>query len=421
MELKLTSIYNFGSYIKTNLFECHQDYLQFDKDFGEVYDPSCIQYKILLLIEDSEIFEDDFYVSSDGAISKCDKHSIYFANNTTNMDKSRFREKIIKSNTPYITPNSLFTDTELEDIAKHYNEDYALPIYPYTKDQLDEPKNYIQEIKEPEEPVNYFKAFIRVVKSLNKDIENQIGNSFYRSNFDSVEIIREPLIKAKDKKEVKEYLLNKYPQFFQNGKVYEKETKDQAQFFYTIIFPLYQHEINLINEGNWTCDYCGQIHENTYVSRPLRSKKFDGKIFCNIDYLSGNDIVSVPDCYEKWKKEVAFQNIDLPDDLNYINTDSLNYIYKCTEKSTGKSYIGKTRNAPFFRWWNHLSHSSSPFGLYLRQTKLSEWTFEVLEELPSNIEDKEVFKVESSYILKYDSINNGFNTVISNKSIKKEN
>jgi hypothetical protein len=255
-----------------------------------------------------------------------------------------------------------------------------------------------------------FKAFIRVVKSI-------AYNGYF--GFDTVEVIREPLIEAKDKNEVKQILLDKYPQFFQNNKVYEKETKDQAQFFYVVIFPLYQHEIKLIKEGEWECDYCGHIHENKYLSKPLISRKFDGKMFCGSDYKTGNDIVSEPDCYERWKKEVVFKDIDLPDDLNYINVNSLNYIYKITEKATGKCYIGKTRNAPFFRWWNHLQHSSSPFGLYLRRTKLSDWTFEVLEELPANIADSEVFKIESEYIIKFDSINNGFNSLISNKEVVK--
>lgn len=261
-----------------------------------------------------------------------------------------------------------------------------------------------------------FKAFIRVVKSI--ALKDQYSSRF---GFDSVEIIREPLIYAKDKSEVKIYLLNKYPHFFQNGKVYERETKDEAQFFYVVIFPLYNHELKLIEEGEWKCDYCQHIHENQYISRPLTSNKFVGKLFCSSDYKTGNDIVNTPDCYEKWKKEVAFKDVDLPDDLTYINADSPNYIYKITEKDTNKSYIGKTRNAPFFRWWNHLKHSSSPFGLRLRQTKLSDWSFEVLEELPANIEDSEIFRKESSYIVQFDSIRNGYNTVISNKDVLKIN
>ena len=138
-------------------------------------------------------------------------------------------------------------------------------------------------------------------------------------------------------------------------------------------------------------------------------------MFCGNDYKNGNDIVIEPDCYERFKREKVFSGVEIPDDLNYINVDSLNYIYKITEKETGKCYVGKTRNAPFFRWWNHLKHSTSPFGLYFQKTKLSGWTFEVLEELPSNISDTEVFKIESSYIAKLDSIKNGFNSVSSNK------
>jgi len=260
-------------------------------------------------------------------------------------------------------------------------------------------------------PVNYFKAFIRVVRSVvSRDNPSVFG-------MDTVEVIREPLIIAKDKSEVKSILLEKYPQFFPNGKIYERECKDQAQFFYVVIFPLYQHEINLINEGEWICDYCGQVHENKYISKPLVSRKFLGKIFCGADYKTGNEIIDVPPCYEKWKREVAFKNVELPDDLTYINLDSLNYIYKITEKATGKCYVGKTRNAPFFRWWNHLKHSDSPFGQYLQQSKLSDWTFEVLEELPANVDEKDVLRLESEYIKKFNSISNGFNTVISDKDV----
>lgn len=77
----------------------------------------------------------------------------------------------------------------------------------------------------------------------------------------------------------------------------------------------------------------------------------------------------------------------------------------------------QNKKCPFFRWWNHLAHSHSPFGTYLRQTKLSNWTFEVLEELPYETSDSELFKIESEYIVRFDSINNGFNTIISDKSV----
>lgn len=246
--------------------------------------------------------------------------------------------------------------------------------------------------------LKYFKAIIRVVKSL-------IDNT---NSFASVTVLKEPLILAQDKSQVKKILLDMYPQFFQNGKIYEKETKDQAQFFYVLIYPLMEHELNLINEGEWVCSQCGQVHENKYISKPKLSERLLGSklMFCNSDDNY---------CLESYLKN-KYSKLDFPDDVHHIKVDSLNYIYKCTEKHSGKCYIGKTRNAPFFRWWNHLTKSSSPFGVYLRGTKLSDWTFEVLEELPPNIDDSEVFRIESEYINKFDSINNGFNSLISSSN-----
>lgn len=244
-----------------------------------------------------------------------------------------------------------------------------------------------------------FKAMIRVVKSISSKHE------YY--GFDTVEVIREPIIEAKNTSEVRKIMAERYPQFFPTGKVYSKETKDDAQFFYVLVYPLYEYEIKQIEKGEWKCAYCGNIHENTYVSRPRFSERLFGLdiLFCNSD----DDY-----CMKEFLKSKN-DGIEIPDDVNYIKADSPNYIYKCTEKETNKSYIGKTRNAPFFRWWNHLKHSNSPFGIYLRQTKLSDWTFEVLKELPGNISDQEVFKIESKYIQQFDSIKNGFNSVISKK------
>jgi hypothetical protein len=250
-----------------------------------------------------------------------------------------------------------------------------------------------------------FKAFIRVVKS--------ICHTDSMWGFDKVEVERIPLIEADDKNHVKRILAEEYPQFFQNGKVYEKETKDKAQFFYVVIFPLYSYEEKLIMEGEWKCEECGQVHESKYHSAPRINDRLLGSemLFCK----SADDV-----CLNSFL-EKKYEGVELADNPYHIKKESPNYIYKITEKATGKCYIGKTRNAPFFRWWDHLTRSSSPFGLYLSKTKLSEWTFEVLEELPSNIKDSDVFKIESEYILKFDSISNGFNTLISNKQSKEIN
>lgn len=41
----------------------------------------------------------------------------------------------------------------------------------------------------------------------------------------------------------------------------------------------------------------------------------------------------------------------------------------------------------------------------------------MLEQLPASVPDAEVFRIESEYIVKFNSIDNGFNSVISCKSV----
>lgn len=243
----------------------------------------------------------------------------------------------------------------------------------------------------------HFRALIRVVKSVRGD-----------SAFGDETVMKIQPIIAENKEAVKQQLLLDYPQFFQNNKIYERETKDNAQFFYVVVYELFNWEIEMLNSGEWVCKNCSHVHDNEFESKPVTSKLFPEHKFCNYD-----------NCFASYKKKV-FENVEMPDDMYHISVDSLNYIYKITEKQTGKCYIGKTRNAPFFRWWNHLTRSSSPFGLKLQNSKLSDWTFEVLEVLPLETKESEVFRIESEYMIKYNSINNGYNTTISNKYVLKE-
>ena len=160
----------------------------------------------------------------------------------------------------------------------------------------------------------YFKAFIRVVKSI--ALKNNCG-------FDKVEVIKEPLIMVKDKNEVKQILLEKYPQFFQNNKVYEKETKDEAQFFYVVIFQLYNYEIDELNKGSWICSECGTIHENTYINKPKIDNRLLGSdfLFCrsNEPFDYGKSY-----CYESFLQKKINQT-EMPDDIKYIKKRFANF------------------------------------------------------------------------------------------------
>ena len=244
----------------------------------------------------------------------------------------------------------------------------------------------------------YFNASIRVVKSL---VESN-------HMFNSVQVVYLPLIEADNKDEVKKILVSEYPKIFQNDKIYERETKDTAQFFYVIINKLSGYDIEKLNSGSWVCSNCGEVHDNQYLSRPRITYKFgDTKMFCNNDEK----------CYNGYKEKLMSKS-DFPDDFNYINKNSKNYIYKITEKSSGKCYVGKTKNAPFFRWWNHLTHSKSPFGIYLRETSLCDWKFEIIEILPETASESAVFAKETYWIKYFESTNpeKGFNKTISSIS-----
>ncbi len=245
-----------------------------------------------------------------------------------------------------------------------------------------------------------YKAFIRVVKSIR-------GNEWSSEYYGAIKknVIEEPLIYAKSKEDVKRVLKQMYPQFFPNNKVYSRETKDKAQFFYVLIYELDYWEIKQLKSGRWSCSHCQREFENMYIKKCYQP-------ICQQDY---NKLFCDRQCYERYKIASVRTDVELLDNPNYIKESNPNYIYKITEKVTGKCYIGKTKNAPFFRWWEHLTHSSSPFGLYLSSTPLANWNFEIIEELPANVSDEIVFQTETKYIKKYNSIENGFNKVVSYK------
>jgi len=91
-------------------------------------------------------------------------------------------------------------------------------------------------------------------------------------------------------------------------------------------------------------------------------------------------------------------------------------IYKITEIATNKCYIGKTNGNPFHRWTSHLNSTVSPFASYFRSTPISNWRFEVLEIIPYPCSLHKSFAKENEYMIKFDSLNNGFNSRFSPNS-----
>lgn len=82
------------------------------------------------------------------------------------------------------------------------------------------------------------------------------------------------------------------------------------------------------------------------------------------------------------------------------------FIYKVTNKVTGKSYIGQTRKSVEFRWRQH-KNSKDCYYFHKAIQKYGEENFEVttLEECDvEDLDSKEIF-----YISKYNTFNNGYN------------
>lgn len=84
-------------------------------------------------------------------------------------------------------------------------------------------------------------------------------------------------------------------------------------------------------------------------------------------------------------------------------------IYKITNKTTGMCYIGQTTQPFTLRWWQHVAHNGTEkFGGALKRSKITDWTFELLQV---GIDIDELNEQERYYIRKFDSVANGYNSV----------
>lgn len=97
---------------------------------------------------------------------------------------------------------------------------------------------------------------------------------------------------------------------------------------------------------------------------------------------------------------------------NGFNT-SIPVIYMITQISTGKVYIGKTIRSFTLRWWEHLKvKDGNKFHTVLQQTDITDWTFQIIEHFT---EEANILERETFWINHYNSIEDGFNSVVSKK------
>ena len=111
-------------------------------------------------------------------------------------------------------------------------------------------------------------------------------------------------------------------------------------------------------------------------------------------------------------EEQYYENRLREDDRTYKNGRVVGFIYKITHKQTGKVYIGKTVNHPIFRWFQHFkAQSGSYFHEAMKNSKITEWTYEVIDVLEEGSE-KDLLELESKYIAEYNATDHefGYNT-----------
>jgi hypothetical protein len=154
-----------------------------------------------------------------------------------------------------------------------------------------------------------------------------------------------------------------------------------------------------------TCNGCGGKFK--MIEKYLINSTGGGHEYCTYD------------CKQKHTEIERYRNPYENKEDNGIHNP---VIYKITNKLTGMPYIGKTKQAFTFRWYQHFFQSAksgvAKFHEAIRTSKVSDWTFEVIEiivfpeEVRSSDEiNKYILSRESFFIRKLNSVTNGYNSV----------
>lgn len=131
---------------------------------------------------------------------------------------------------------------------------------------------------------------------------------------------------------------------------------------------------------------------------------YKGGEFCS--YICKNENYKVQEFIRNQER-----NMDISGNKNPV-------IYKITNKTNNKCYIGKTTQVFTLRWYQHFFQSGNcKFHEAVRTCSVLDWTFEIIEtvEIPVDIKtlpeiEKIILERERHFINLYDSIENGYNS-----------
>lgn len=243
---------------------------------------------------------------------------------------------------------------------------------------------------------------------------------FYRlfevdiNSWDGKTLITDDVIVAEDREHAKQLIIKRHGDYpFRKTKILVSGEKyyyltDSNEYWYK-----FHHE-----KYHLKCDVCGKEFD---IEGSRKLFIFQNKYGTYCSNECKNTITNLVKKNNPWINKD--DHIGIPKD-NEANLAG--YIYRITNKKTLKSYIGKTINAPLFRWWQHLKTSGK-----FDNCNISDLVFEVLEivvydeENPTDAlnytskEDKLSHR-EMFYITKNQTANSdyGFNKMIEKSKIE---
>lgn len=133
-------------------------------------------------------------------------------------------------------------------------------------------------------------------------------------------------------------------------------------------------------------------------------------------------------CSDSCNQKYIIANTD-PNSVSYdflnpsYSTSVKSFIYKIENKTTGKIYIGQTSQVFTLRWYQHFysKKSQSKFHKAIKESNFTDWVFSIIETFnASEITTAYLLKRESYWIDYYNSVENGYNTLISKKLLDDE-
>ena len=143
---------------------------------------------------------------------------------------------------------------------------------------------------------------------------------------------------------------------------------------------------------------------------------------CTVHKAQGMTINKPYSIYEhqKMRSDMLYVSLTRTKQKEFVNFCDISlykpyigYIYKYS--FMGKSYIGSTDDIKK-RQEEHKTNSTNKFGRAIKNIGLDKFEFEILEKV-NYYNRTELYDIENNYIIKYDSVNNGFN---SRRNVKTE-